>query len=92
MASNIEKTFDPTSESASEAVLEAVGALEDRPPAEFPRPLHASIESNALDSLIAHDGTSTRVTFHYERYLVTVESEGRVTVCVATDGESDRSS
>ena len=88
MVASIERTFDPTNEAASEAVIEAVATLENRPSTEIP-PLYASVEADALDSLIAHDGTSSRVTFHYGEYLVTVESEGRVTV---TDEESGRSS
>ena len=81
----VERAFDPDSEPAGEVVLEAVAVLENTEPAELSQPLHASVDSDALDSLVSHGGAMARVTFSYLGYHVAVESSGVVSVAERTE-------
>lgn len=74
------------SETPSEAVVNAVAALSERPVTPFESdgreralpPLYEAIDPDALDSLFdgGEDGSADRaVTFRYSEYRVTVESD-----------------
>ncbi|MDG5758491.1 hypothetical protein QA600_03960 [Natronococcus sp. A-GB1] len=79
-----ETTFDPAGDSASEAVLDAVGTAADVDPLEL-EPLYAVIDPDAIDSLCAHArrtaGNRTHsLRFSYAGFDVDVRTDGRIRV------------
>ncbi|WP_394740945.1 HalOD1 output domain-containing protein [Natronococcus roseus] len=79
-----EATFDPAGDSASEAVLDAVGTAADVDPLEL-EPLYAVIDPDAIDSLCAHArrtaGNRTHsLRFSYAGFDVDVRTDGRICV------------
>lgn len=79
--------FDETRDRVSLAVVAVVAAVTDSNPVELP-PLHAAIDTGALDALFpAHatgDRRNSRARFSYATFDVTVRSEG--TIEVAPEG------
>lgn len=63
----------PADESAGTAVVRAVAAYTNRPPAEL-EPLHDVVDVDALNALLAHDGDCS-VQFRYADCLVDVSSD-----------------
>lgn len=79
-----EATFDPAGDSASEAVLEAVGAAAGVDPLEL-EPLYAVVDPDAIDALCAHarrtDGNRAHILrFSYAGFDVDVRTDGRIRV------------
>lgn len=79
-----ETTFDPAGDSASEAVLEAVGAAAGVDPIEL-EPLYAVIDPDALDALCTHarrtaENRSHSLRFSYGGFDVDVRTDGRIRV------------
>lgn len=80
---DMERSIHP-SESVTVAVVEAVSALDGRPPDVLP-PLH-DVLRNDLDDVFEFSGEETgsdhlvRLTFEYLDYYVTVENDATVSV------------
>lgn len=62
----------------SQAVLSAVAIREGVDETELPEPLYDAIDPDALNTLFRN--TTGHVTFCYIDYIVTVESNGTVTI------------
>ncbi len=74
--------FSSTDESASTAVVSAVAAVLDIDPLDMD-PLHATVDTDALDSLITPQNSAVgdlHVTFEYCGYEVTASSYGSLKV------------
>lgn len=65
----------------STAVVEAVADAQGREPIDL-SPLQHHVDADALDALVAsrtdEDGAGVRVTFEYEGFEVTVDSDGGI--------------
>ena len=73
--------------SVSSAVVEAVADASNTPPSDLPEQLNDVVDPDALDQLFAGKETEGHIQFEFCRYLVTVGSDGSVTVepAVGTD-------
>ena len=68
-------------ESPSSTVIEAVAAEMGVQPTELPEQLFDAIDADALDSLFrGRERMDGKVTFSYCGYIITVTSDGTVTV------------
>lgn len=75
--------------SVSSAVVEAVAETSNTPPCDLPEQLHDVVDPDALDQLFAGKETEGHIQFEFCGYLVTVESEGAVTVKSAIGDNRD---
>lgn len=79
------RSFDPTTDSISEACIDAVATLDDADPLELTA-LASAIDPDALDTLFEpwEDGaprnSNGRVIFDYTGYTIDVESTGTITI------------
>lgn len=74
--------FSTTDEFASTAIVSAVAAASDTDPLDMD-PLHATVDTDALDSLVTTRRAAVgdlHVTFEYQEYEVTTSSYGRLKV------------
>jgi hypothetical protein len=73
--------FDPTQRSASLAIAEMIAAIGNTSPLDL-TPLSTTIDTDALDALLSTSPTGDRgcdsISFHYEGFEVTVDSDGRL--------------
>lgn len=65
--------------SPCEAILEEVASREGVDPLDLDEPLYASVDPDALESLLA-SGSDVTVRFSYAGYDVTASGDGRVDV------------
>lgn len=76
-------TFDPTTQSPSDVVVESVSAATGTAPLDL-EPLFSAVDPDALDSLFAPTAEETarsgRTTFEYSDCEVTVSADGVVLV------------
>lgn len=63
----------------STAVVEAVATAEGRDPGDVPEPLYESVDTDALEAMIASMDEG-QVTFTYHGYEVAVDADGDVTL------------
>lgn len=74
-------TFDPTTDSPSDVVVESVSAVTGTAPLDLD-PLYSVVDPDALDSLFAPTASGTtrtgRTTFEYSDCEVTVSADGDV--------------
>ncbi|WP_435064428.1 HalOD1 output domain-containing protein [Halobaculum sp. EA56] len=82
-------SFDPDSESASDAVDAAVSAVRDGPDDEGPG-IDSVFDPIVLDALVRRRRGTFRLTFDYDDHVVSVRSDGEVSVWTGT-GSSDPS-
>lgn len=84
-----ELEYDPSADPPSQAVVAAVAAFTETDPAAL-EPLHAAVDTDALDALFRPPtDAGRRVAFRYGGLEITVGSPGTVTVTettVETDG------
>lgn len=72
--------------SVCQAVVELVAEAEGLDPTELVPPLYDVVDTEALESLFADDGTVGKVVFNYTGYEVSVFSDGYVSVESPTTG------
>ena len=65
---------------ASDAVVDAVAAVERRDPRYLRSDLEESLDTDALDSLFSNGSTHARLSFRYGGYVVDVRGDGWVRV------------
>lgn len=74
-------SYDPSSESPSVRLLEAVGAIRDEDPTDLD-PLDAYVDPDALDAVFEptrfSPGSHGSLSFVYEGLLVVVHSDGEI--------------
>ncbi|WP_227353818.1 HalOD1 output domain-containing protein [Haladaptatus salinisoli] len=64
----------------SEAVVEAVAAVEGVPALQLDPPLYHVLDPEALDSLLTGGSRPERIAFSYHGYDVDVRRDGHITV------------
>lgn len=64
----------------SEAVIEAVAAVEEIQPWDLEPPLYDTLDPDALDSLLTGVSARSRLEFDYHGYTVVVEDGGTVII------------
>lgn len=69
-------TFDTDDVNASTVIVEAIAGIDHRDPMDL-EPLYDSIDTDALDSIVANaDRAAVSVSFVAENYRVTVHGDG----------------
>lgn len=71
------QTLETDSRRPSQAVIDAVAAVEGTPPTELP-PLYDVVDPEALDNVFAGKASLGKVVFNYNSYEVSVEADGYV--------------
>lgn len=74
------QTVETDSRSMSEAVIDAVAALEGTPPTELTPPLNDVVDPEALDKVFAGKASLGKVVFNYNRYEIRVDADSYVSV------------
>ena len=73
-------TVETDGRSMSQAVIDAVAAVENTPPAELTPPLYDVVDPEALDKLFPGKPPLGKVVFNYNSYEVSVDADGYVAV------------
>ncbi|AEN07601.1 hypothetical protein Halar_0345 (plasmid) [halophilic archaeon DL31] len=74
------QTVETDSRSVSQAVIDAVAAVEGTPPTELTPPLYDVVDPEALDKVFAGKASLGKVMFNYNSYEITVEADGYVAI------------
>jgi len=77
------------SDQPSVTIVEAVAAATDRPTTDLP-PLHGTVDTDALDSLLDGQSPSVTVSFRYSETTVSVTGNGNIQIHLdGVSGEDD---
>jgi hypothetical protein len=74
------QTVETESRSVSQAVIDAVAAVEGTPPTELTPPLYDVVDPDALEKVFAGKASLGKVVFNYHNYEVSVDADGYVAV------------
>lgn len=83
--------FDPRTNPGSMAVVAALATVTETDPVDL-APLHATVDTDALDTLLGHRNAacdSLAVTFEMLGYVLTVRSAGAVEIEPTVDGAAE---
>jgi len=71
---------EPPNRSLSEQIIREVAAEEGVDPVELTPPLFEVIEPDALDALYTNSDARPEITFTWQGYTISTDSEGRVSI------------
>lgn len=74
------QTDETDERSVSQAVIDAIAAVEGTPPTELSPPLYDVVDPEALNKVFAGKASLGKVVFDYNSYEVSVGADGHVAV------------
>lgn len=74
------QTVKTDSQSVSQAVIDAIAAVEGTRPTELAPPLYDVVDPEALDKVFDGKASLGKVVFNYNSYEVRVDADGHVAV------------
>lgn len=74
------QTDETDERSVSQAVIDAIAAVEGTPPTELSPPLYDVVDPEALNKVFAGKASLGKVVFDYNSYEVSVDADGHVAV------------